>query len=145
MLRVCALHACPESISADRLSTGAALAEHIGQSKVARVDQQLVNLQLLDVQNSAREKEITAWLAPVVYDVNFYQNDRANATALRHPKTCQWIFEKEEMGRLFSDAPSAPGTRAHEESLLWIYAKPVYIMQISLPSRTQSLTPILIP
>ena len=144
MLRVCALHACPESISADHIFAGVALAEHIGQSKLARVDQQLVNLKLLDVQNSAREKEITAWLAPTVYDIDYYRNDRDNARALRHPKTCLWIFEKEEMRHLFGDGPSSPGAPAHE-SLLWIYAKPVCIMPNLLLSRTQSLTFALTP
>ena len=97
-----------------------------------------MNLRLIDVQNSAREKEITAWLAPAVYDVSYYRNDLANARALRHEKTCQWIFEREEMGHLFGDAPSAPGTRAHEESLLWIYAQPVCIMQNHCPSERKA-------
>lgn len=119
------LHACPEPFSSDRISAGAALAEHIGQSKIARVRQQSVNLKLLDAQKSAREKEIKAWLAPAAYDVDYYQSDLANARALRHPKTCEWIFEKEEIGHLFGDAPNAPGNRLHEEPFLWIYAKPV--------------------
>ena len=118
---------------ADCISAGAALAEHIGQSKVARVHQQLVNHKLLEVQDSAREKEITAWLAPAAYDVHYYRNDLANARALRHAKTCQWIFEKEEMGHLFGHVPNGPEARAHEESLLWIYAKPVCIMQNRYP------------
>ena len=92
-----------------------------------------MNLKLLDAQNSARKKEITAWLAPAAYDVDYYQNDLANARALRHPKTCQWIFEKEEMGHLFGDAPNGPGNRAHEEPFLWIYAKPVCTMQNHCP------------
>ena len=126
--RVWPLHVCPENFLADCIPAGAALAEHIGQSKVARVHQQLVNHKLLEVQHSARQKEITAWLAPAAYDVHYYQNDLANARALRHPRTCQWIFEKEEMGLLFPDAPDSPGNGTHEESFLWIYAKPVCIM-----------------
>ena len=128
------MHACPGNSSADCFFAEAALAEHIGQSKVARVRQQLVNDKLLEVQHSARQKEITAWLAPAAYDVYYYQNDLANARTLRHPKTCQWIFEKEEMGLLFGDASNSPGNGTHEESFLWIYAKPVCKMQ-SLPSR----------
>lgn len=93
----------------------------------------MVNHKLLEVQNSAREKEITAWLAPAAYDVNYYRNDLANARALRHPKTCQWIFEKEEMDHLLGHTPNGPGNRAHEESFLWIYAKPVCIMQNHRP------------
>ena len=118
---------------ADGISVGAALAEHIGQSKIARVQQQLVNLELLDAQKSAREKEIKAWLAPAAYDVEYYQNDLANARALRHPKTCEWIFEKEEMEHFFTDTPNTSRTWAQEESLLWVYAKPVCTMQNRCP------------
>ena len=100
----------------------------------------MVNHKLLEVQQSAREKEITAWLAPAAYDVNYYRDDLANARALRHQKTCQWIFEKEEMGHLLGDAPNGPGARAHEESILWIYAKPVCIIQNRRPpKRRQNL------
>ena len=116
-------------ISANCIAAGAAFAEHIGQSKVARVQQQSVNHRLLEVQNTAREKEITVWLAPAAYDVSYFSTDLANARALRHPKTCQWIFEKEEMGHLFGEAPNGAGNRAHEESFLWIHAKPVCVMQ----------------
>lgn len=38
----------------------AALAEHIGESKVARIHQQAMNLTLLEAQGSARKKEIIA-------------------------------------------------------------------------------------
>lgn len=52
-------HACRErEILTDK--SGAALAEHIGESKVARVNQQSVNLELLEAQSLARRKEITA-------------------------------------------------------------------------------------
>lgn len=88
-----------------------------------------MNHELLEVQHSARQREITAWLAPTAYDVHYYQNDLANARALRHPKTCQWIFEKEEMGLLFADDPDSLGKGTHEQSFLWIYAKPVCKMQ----------------
>ena len=129
------MYGFPQLLSADCIPAGAALAEHIGQSKVARVHQQLVNHKLLEVQHSIRQKEITAWLAPTAYDVDYYQNDLANARALRHPKTCQWIFEKEELDLLFGDTPDSPGNGTYEESFLWIYAKPVCKMQ-SLPPRT---------
>ena len=93
---------------------------------------------VLEIQNSAREKAIKAWLAPAVYDVNYYQNDLANARALRHPRSCEWIFEKEEMGHLLGDTSDMPGNQVHEESFLWIYAKPVCIVQHHCPSRMQS-------
>ena len=84
-----------------------------------------MNHRLLEGQTSARQKEITAWLAPAAYDVHYYQNDLANARALRHPNTCEWIFEKEEMGYLFSDVSKSLRKGAQEESFLWVYAKPV--------------------
>ena len=76
-----------------------------------------MNLQLLETQWSARQKEITAWLAPAAYDVDYYVSDLAAAQALRHPKTCQWLLDKERF--LEFSGPSAL-----EESLLWIFAKP---------------------
>lgn len=103
------------------------------------MNQQLIGHKLLEVQHSAREKEITAWLAPAAYDVNYYRNDLANARALRHPKTCQWIFKKEEMGHLFSDVPNVSDNRVHEGSFLWIYAKPVCIMQHHCPPERRQI------
>lgn len=58
----------------DRIEKSA-LAEHIGQSKVARIHQQARCLTLLDAQSSARRKKITAWLSPSAYDVKYYQKD----------------------------------------------------------------------
>ena len=125
--------------SADCVPVGAAIAEHIGQSKLARVQQNLVSHKLLEVQNSVREKEIIAWLTPAAYDVNYYRNDLANARALRHPKTCQWIFEKEAMGHLFGEAPGDPGNRAFGGSFLWIYAQPVCIIPDHYPPQTRQI------
>lgn len=96
----------------------AALAEHIGESKVARVNQQLVNSELLEAQSSTRRKEITAWLAPIAYDVEYFANDLASARALRHPKTCVWILDKMEVMQL-CDINDESGI-----SLLWICANP---------------------
>jgi hypothetical protein len=97
--------------------SGASLAEHIGQSSTARVQQRLVNLQLLGSQRSARQKEIIAWLAPTAYDVDYYTSDLAAAHAFRYPKTCQWLLDKETF--LEFSGPSAL-----KEPLLWIFAKP---------------------
>lgn len=83
-----------------------------------------MNLELLDAQSSAWEKEITAWLAPTAYDVDYYMNDLATARALRHPKTCQWVFEKEEFVQLSDDTVANPDNDANRESFLWIHAKP---------------------
>ena len=97
---------------------GAALAQHIGDSKVARVDQQSLNLKTLQIQSLTRRKEITAWLAPTAYDVEYYSNDLANARALRHPNTCKWVLNKQEVIQL------SISTERSEESLLWICANP---------------------
>ena len=94
-----------------------------------------MNRKLLEGQTSARQKEITAWLAPAAYDVHYYQSDLANARALRHPKTCQWIFKKEEMGDLLGDTPDDPGNGTREESFLWIHAKPVCKKYNHCPSK----------
>ena len=97
---------------------GAALAEHIGDSRAAKVNQQSVNSELLDAQISARRKEITAWLAPVAYDVEYFSNDLTSARALRHPKTCMWILQKTQVKQLL-DNSCGP-----EKTFLWIYANP---------------------
>lgn len=89
----------------DRVES-AALAVHIGESKVATVNQQLVNREILEVPGSTRRKEITAWLAPVAYDVEYFSNDLASARALRHPKTCTWVLHKTEMIQLLIQAMS---------------------------------------
>ena len=82
------------------------------------MNQRSVNSELLDAQTSARRKEITAWLAPVAYDVEYFSNDLASASALRHPKTCMWILQKTEVTQLL-DNSCGP-----EKTLLWIYANP---------------------
>lgn len=98
--------------------SGAALAEHIGGSKAAEVNQQSVNAELLRAQFSMRRKEIITWLAPVAYDVEYFSNDLASARTLRHPKTCRWILHKTEFTQL-CDTCHRSG-----KSLLWIYANP---------------------
>ena len=98
--------------------TGAALAQHIGDSKIAQIDQQSLNLKISQTQRLMRRKEITAWLAPAAYDVEYYSNDLANARALRHPNTCKWVLDKQEMIQL-SNANNEP-----QESLVWISANP---------------------
>ena len=82
------------------------------------MNQQFVNSELLDAQTSARRKEITAWLAPVAYDVEYFSNDLASARALRHPKTCMWILQKSEVKQLLYSSCGP------ERTLLWIYANP---------------------
>ncbi|KAF6227691.1 hypothetical protein HO173_012021 [Letharia columbiana] len=101
----------------DRVES-AALAEHIGESKVARVNQKLMSLEILHAQSLTRRKEITAWLAPAAYDVEYYSNDLASARALRHPKTCIWVLDKTEVMQL-CDTSHRSG-----QSLLWICANP---------------------
>ena len=85
---------------------------------LARVNQQFVNRELLQAQSLTRRKEITAWLAPASYDVEYYSNDLAVARALRHPKTCMWVLNKKEVTQL--------SNRSHElgEAVLWICASP---------------------
>ena len=97
---------------------GAALAEYIGDSRAAKVKQQFVNSELLDAQTLARQKEITVWLAPVAYDVDYFSDDLASARALRHQKTCMWILQKAEVTQLLEDSCES------EKTLLWIYANP---------------------
>ncbi len=97
---------------------GAALAEHIGESKATNANQQRVNSEVLEVQSSTRKKEITAWLAPVAYDVEYFSNDLASARVLRHPKTCVWVLDKPEMMQRCSTSNRSG------ESLLWICANP---------------------
>ena len=97
---------------------GAALAEHIGDSRAANVNQRFVNPELLEAQISTRRKEITKWLAPAAYDVEYFSNDLTTARALRHPKTCVWILDKPELIQLCDTCHGS------ERSLLWIYANP---------------------
>lgn len=82
------------------------------------MNQQSVNLELLEVQSLTRRKEITAWLAPASYDVEYYSNDFAVAKALRHPKTCMWVLDKKEVTQL-SYENQEPG-----EAFLCIFASP---------------------
>ena len=72
----------------DRIEKSA-LAEHIGQFKVARVHQQAMNLTLLDAQSLARKEEITAWLSRAAYDVKYHQRDFEAARKMRHPKAAR--------------------------------------------------------
>ena len=98
--------------------SGAALAEHIGELKAATRDQHFVNSELLEARTSTRQKEITAWLAPIAHDVEYFSNDLISARALRHPKTCTWILDKTEVTQLCDTSHES------EKSLLWICANP---------------------
>lgn len=92
-----------------------ALAEHIGDSKVARAQQQIVNTSLLEAQGSIRQREIIAWLAPTGCAVDYYLEDLANAKAARHANTCQWLLARNTFIQ-FSETITRSG------ALLWIYA-----------------------
>ena len=95
----------------------AALAEHIGESKVARTEQRQIGRKLIEAQVSSRQKEIISWLAPSAYDVHYYKQDLLSAAASRHSGTCCWVLNKEEF-RGWSSPQEWQG------SVLWIYAKP---------------------
>lgn len=82
------------------------------------MNQQFVGRKLLEAQSSTRRKEITAWLAPVAYDVEYFSNDLISARALRHPKTCIWVLHKTEMIQLCDSSHESA------KSLLWICANP---------------------
>ena len=94
-----------------------AQAEHFGDSKTGRIQQQTVNTVLLDAQTSSRRKEIIAWLAPTGYAVDYYTDDFMNAKMARHANTCQWILERDPFPE-FDRVTHSGG------SLLWIYAQP---------------------
>ena len=97
--------------------TESSQAEHIGDSKIGRIQQQTVNTVLLDAQNSSRRKEIIAWLAPTGYAVDYYTDDFMNAKMTRHVNTCQWVLARDpfpEFGRVTHSGGA----------LLWIYAQP---------------------
>ena len=98
------------------IGTGAALADHILESKTTRVQQRSVNRTLLNAHSSAAQREIIEWLAPVAYNVDYYIDDLATARRLRHPNTCLWFLEKDEYASFEGKASAA--------HLLWIYARP---------------------
>lgn len=82
------------------------------------MNQQFVNRELLQAQSLTRRKEITAWLAPASYDVEYYSNDLAVARALRHPKTCMWVLNKKGVTQLSNQSHGLG------EAFLWICASP---------------------
>lgn len=100
-----------------KTTLASAVAEHIGESKVARTIQQTVNTSLMEAQSSSRRKEIIAWLAPAGHAVEYYVEDFDNAKAARHANTCQWLLAKDAFVR-FSQI--IPGRGA----FLWIHAQP---------------------
>lgn len=94
-----------------------ALAQHIGESKVARTQQQTMMTSLSEAHSSFRLKEIITWLAPTGYAVDYYMEDFANAKAARHANTCQWVMARDAFVQ-FSQVTHSGG------SFLWIYAQP---------------------
>ena len=100
-----------------KTALASALAEHIGDSKVARAQQQIVNTSLLEAQGSIRQREIIAWLAPTGCAVDYYLEDLANGKAARHANTCQWLLARNTFIQ-FSETITRSG------ALLWIYAQP---------------------
>lgn len=99
------------------VALASALANHIGESKVARTQQQTVNMALLEAQLSYRQKDIIAWLASMSYGVDYYMEDFANAKAARHTNTCQWLLAKDDIVRFIETTP-------RDDAFLWIYAQP---------------------
>ena len=100
-----------------KIDSASALAAHIGESKVARAQQQTMMTSLSEVQSSSKQKDIIAWLAPTGYAVKYYMEDLANAKAARHANTCQWLLARDAFVH-FSQATCSGG------SFLWIYAQP---------------------
>ena len=94
----------------------AAVAQHLGESKLARTVQRSANQVLLQAGDSQRQKEITTWLAPIAYDANYFVRDQEAARALRHPNTCRWVLDKQGFQEW--------STGAEPRGPLWIYAKP---------------------
>lgn len=105
----------PSSLT--KFALESALAVHIGESKVARTQQQTAMTSLSEAQNSSRQKKIIAWLAPTVYAVDYYKEDFENAKAARHASTCQWIVARDAFIHFSQVSPSGG-------SFLWIYAQP---------------------
>lgn len=94
----------------------AAIAKHVEQSELARVEQRSANQVLLQAGEFHRRKEITIWLAPIAYHADYFVRDQEAARALRHPNTCRWVLSKDEFLEWSNDtAIKLP---------LWIYAKP---------------------
>lgn len=103
--------------SLTKLALESALAEHIGESKIARTQQQTMMTSLSEAQSSSRQKEIITWLAPTGNAVEYYMEDFANAKAARHSNTCQWVMARDAFVQ-FSQVTHSGG------SFLWIYAQP---------------------
>ena len=93
------------------------MAEHIQESKAARIQQHTMITSISQVQSSSNQKDIIAWLAPTGYPVDYYIDDFTNAKAVRHSNTCQWLLSTDGFIR-FSHVTRSSG------SLLWIYAQP---------------------
>ena len=47
-------------------------AEHMSESKMSRLEQKLVNLELLKVQKSYRHREMITWLAPTAHAADYH-------------------------------------------------------------------------
>lgn len=103
--------------SLTKLALESALAEHIGESRIARTQQQIMMTSLSEAQSSSRQKEVITWLAPTGYAVEYYKEDFENAKAARHANTCQWVMARDAFVQ-FSQVTHSGG------SFLWIYAQP---------------------
>lgn len=94
-----------------------AAAKHMHESTKAIREQKLVNASVLKAQDWEHKKDIIAWLAPATSDVNYHNDDLANASKIRHVDTCRWMLGKDAFIE-FSQKILQKG------SLLWIYAQP---------------------
>lgn len=94
-----------------------AAAKHMQESTKAIREQKLVNASVLKAQDWEHKKDLIAWLAPANSDVNYYNDDLANASKIRHVDTCGWMLGKDAFIG-FSEKILQKG------SLLWIYAQP---------------------
>ena len=99
------------------LTSESALAEHMGEAKAGRTQQQTNISYLLEAQSSSRQKDIITWLAPTGYTVDYYMEDFESAKAARHANTCQWLLVRDAFVQ-FNQATQIGG------SFLWIYAQP---------------------
>lgn len=92
-------------------------AKHIHESRQAIAEQRLMNGVMLKAQDLEHQRDIMAWLAPEIYEANYYIDDLVAARTARHVATCKWLLSKDVFVHFNQRV-------LQEGSLFWIYAQP---------------------
>jgi hypothetical protein len=96
------------------------LAEHIKEAKVFRIEQQTILEKNAQANNAKLLTKLEKLLCVNADELNHHMRDQNSNSKLRHPGTCEWIFQNDEFLRWSKISAVVSG----QNPLLWITGGP---------------------